>query len=392
MIIIRICWFAELFHTERTHVRNLKVLERVFYRPLLDNGFSDLVNLLFPNLPEMLEIHDRFNTLMKARKREQAVVETVGDILLAMVTTIIIIIKIIIIVLMNIFMFQFDGPSGETLQQSVGTFCKYQSMALESLKDRRKKESKLQVTFHSLSAYKYLIHLMIKLSKQMNSTFGFVFQLQTFLAEAEGNSVCRRLQLKDIIPTAMQRLTKYPLLLESLAKYTQARSELATVRKCLERSRQILNKVNQAIKEADNYNRLVDIQKRLDKSAFEKTDHPIANELKVLLFHQINSFHTSTIVFEMTIFTCIVFSFAELWTDEASTHLRRRPDVANERSEECRLACGTLGGVHPTSAEAGRQVRPQVPQYQLEFKRRHQVNSKSHHQDCHSPSSSRCHR
>lgn len=78
--------FTELFHTERTHVRNLKVLERVFYRPLLDNGFSDLVNLLFPNLPEMLEIHGRFNSLMKARKREQSVVETVGDILLAMVT------------------------------------------------------------------------------------------------------------------------------------------------------------------------------------------------------------------------------------------------------------------------------------------------------------------
>ena len=106
---------------------------------------------------------------------------------------------------------------------------------------------------------------------------------QAFLAEAEGNPVCRRLQLKDIIPTAMQRLTKYPLLLESLAKYTQPRSEEMTlVRKCLERSREILNKVNQAIKEAENYNRLVDIQRRLDKSAFEKSDHAIANELKVL--------------------------------------------------------------------------------------------------------------
>lgn len=80
----------------------------------------------------------------------------------------------------------------------------------------------------------------------------------------------------------MQRLTKYPLLLESLAKYTQPRSdEMATVRKCLDRSREILNKVNQAIKEADNYNRLVDIQRRLDKSAFERSDHPIANEFKV---------------------------------------------------------------------------------------------------------------
>jgi len=62
------------------------VLERVFYRPLLDHGFSDLVNLLFPNLPEMLDIHGRFNALMKARKREQPAVESVGDILVAMVS------------------------------------------------------------------------------------------------------------------------------------------------------------------------------------------------------------------------------------------------------------------------------------------------------------------
>lgn len=38
--------------------------------------------------------------------------------------------------------------------------------------------------------------------------------------EAESNRLCRRLQLKDIIPVEMQRLTKYPLLLESIAKYT----------------------------------------------------------------------------------------------------------------------------------------------------------------------------
>ena len=78
-------WYTELFHTERSHVRNLKVLDRIFYRPLLDNGFSDLVNLLFPNLPDMLEIHGRFNALMKARKKDQPAVETVGDIVVAMV-------------------------------------------------------------------------------------------------------------------------------------------------------------------------------------------------------------------------------------------------------------------------------------------------------------------
>lgn len=41
-----------------------------------------------------------------------------------------------------------------------------------------------------------------------------------FLQEAESKPQCRRLQLKDIIPIEMQRLTKYPLLLENIAKNT----------------------------------------------------------------------------------------------------------------------------------------------------------------------------
>ena len=35
------------------------------------------------------------------------------------------------------------------------------------------------------------------------------------------NPLCRRLELKDFLPTAMQRLTKYPLLIDNLLKYTQ---------------------------------------------------------------------------------------------------------------------------------------------------------------------------
>lgn len=38
--------------------------------------------------------------------------------------------------------------------------------------------------------------------------------------DAETNNLCRRLQLKDIIASGFQRLTKYPLLLENIAKYT----------------------------------------------------------------------------------------------------------------------------------------------------------------------------
>lgn len=39
--------------------------------------------------------------------------------------------------------------------------------------------------------------------------------------EAESNPQCRRLQLKDLIISEMQRLTKYPLLLENVLKHTE---------------------------------------------------------------------------------------------------------------------------------------------------------------------------
>lgn len=94
--------------------------------------------------------------------------------------------------------------------------------------------------------------------------------------------MCRRLQLKDIIPTGMLRLTKYPLLFENLAKYTPKNSdEYNSVQRALERSKEILNYVNQAVKEAEDRQRLIDIQKKLDKSAFEKLEHPVANEFRV---------------------------------------------------------------------------------------------------------------
>jgi len=59
-------------------------------------------------------------------------------------------------------LFQFDGPAGEKFQREAATFCAKHQLALEALKERRRKDQKLN----------------------------------NFLTEAEGNSVCRRLQLK----------------------------------------------------------------------------------------------------------------------------------------------------------------------------------------------------
>ncbi|KAG8192162.1 hypothetical protein JTE90_027804 [Oedothorax gibbosus] len=207
----------ELFHTERTHVRNLKVLDQVFYKPLLQEQLLplDFLNLLFPNLEEMLEIHTTFNNKLKARRKTESVIGDIGQLMLEM----------------------FDGTAGDHLKQAAATYCKNQSIALESLKARQKKDQKLAQS----------------------------------LTDAETNNLCRRLQLKDIIASGFQRLTKYPLLLENIAKYTPPNTqELTDLQRAVDRSKEILVHVDSAIKEAENTHRLLDMQKKMDKSYFEK--------------------------------------------------------------------------------------------------------------------------
>lgn len=144
----------------------------------------------------------------------------------------------------------FDGEAGETFERAASTYCAKQQVALDALRDRRRKDLKLN----------------------------------SFLNEIEANPLCRRLQLKDHILTGMLRLTKYPLLFENLAKYTPERNERekASVFRSLERSKEILSRVNQAVKEAEDYQRLVEIQRTIDRSAFDKFDHPTVQEFKNL--------------------------------------------------------------------------------------------------------------
>ena len=52
--------FVELFHTEKTHMRNLKVMHRLFYQPMRSEqyqNYQDLAKLLFPNLDEIIQLH-----------------------------------------------------------------------------------------------------------------------------------------------------------------------------------------------------------------------------------------------------------------------------------------------------------------------------------------------
>ena len=80
-------YFSEFFQTERSHVRNLKVLERLFFRPLIDSSqvSKDLIERLFPNLDDVLTVHNKYNQKMKERIKAGFPIGNIGDILTEMV-------------------------------------------------------------------------------------------------------------------------------------------------------------------------------------------------------------------------------------------------------------------------------------------------------------------
>ncbi|XP_029436686.1 rho guanine nucleotide exchange factor 11 isoform X3 [Rhinatrema bivittatum] len=219
----------ELFVTEASHLRILRVLDLIFYQRMKKENLlsQDELWLLFPNLSELIEIHNSLSESMKRLREEGPVVGEISDLMLS----------------------RFDGSAGEEIQQEAAKFCSYQSFALELIKTKQRKETRFNL----------------------------------FMQEAESSPQCRRLQLKDLIVSQMQRLTKYPLLLENIVKYTDNdTSEHTKLCRCRDRCREILKYVNEAVKQAENQHRLIVYQKRLDATSLERTSNPLAAEFKNL--------------------------------------------------------------------------------------------------------------
>lgn len=202
--------FVEIYQTERSHVRTLKLLERLFFYPLQESNLlsQDHLQLLFPpSLLSLCDLHGTFEQKIKQRRIDHSyIVNNIGDLLAGM----------------------FDGKSGEELREYAAQFCARQQIALEALKEKRRKDE----------------------------------QLQKLLSKAESNKACRRLQLKDLLPAVLQRLTKYPLLFENLYKVTvrvvpEDTVEAEAIQNALESSKKILVDVNQAVKTAEDAHKYV---------------------------------------------------------------------------------------------------------------------------------------
>ncbi|XP_066579186.1 rho guanine nucleotide exchange factor 11 isoform X2 [Amia ocellicauda] len=216
----------ELFTTESSHLRTLRVLDQVFYQKMKTILNQEELGCIFPNLPEVFEVHSSLCESMK-KLRESSIVQSIGDIMLV----------------------RFEGAAGQEFQEKVSQFCSHQAQALELIKSKQRKDPRFQ----------------------------------QLIQECEANPQCRRLQLKDLLVSEMQRLTKYPLLLGNIMKYTDGSSpDLLCLQRAQDCCRGILKNVNEAVKETENRHRLCQYQRKLDLTALERMTNPVAAQFKNL--------------------------------------------------------------------------------------------------------------
>jgi Rho guanine nucleotide exchange factor 12 len=143
----------------------------------------------------------------------------------------------------------FSGDNGDTLKNQCAHFCKDQSFALEYLRQAQRKDP----------------------------------YLAQFIQNAALDPLCKKQELKDFVLKIMVRLTKYPLLVDSLIKCTPPDTEeITSLQDVLPLMKGVLHFINQIVKECENYRRSQSMQKRLDHKPIENSKNPVLIEHKNL--------------------------------------------------------------------------------------------------------------
>ncbi|KAI6240088.1 hypothetical protein M3Y99_00493700 [Aphelenchoides fujianensis] len=125
----------------------------------------------------------------------------------------------------------FNNEDGDRLRKATSAFCQDQQHGLRVLADRRSKDE----------------------------------ALAAFLARAEANPLCRKFQLKDLLPVEMQRLAKYPLLLDAIIRYTlESSEECQQFTQATIGAKRLLSAVNTAKRDTENRRYLEEISKRIE--------------------------------------------------------------------------------------------------------------------------------
>ncbi|XP_046283074.1 rho guanine nucleotide exchange factor 28 isoform X1 [Marmota monax] len=167
----------ELMQTEMHHIQTLLIMSEVFRKGMKEELQLDhsTVDKIFPCLDELLEIHRHFFYCMKERRQESCVdndrnfvINQIGDILVQ----------------------QFSEENASKMKKIYGEFCSHHKEAVSLFKEL-----------------------------QQNKKF------QNFIKLRNSNLLARRRGIPECILLVTQRITKYPVLVERILRYTKERTE-----------------------------------------------------------------------------------------------------------------------------------------------------------------------
>ncbi|XP_041436433.1 rho guanine nucleotide exchange factor 28 isoform X2 [Xenopus laevis] len=213
----------ELIQTELHHVQTLLIMSEIFRKGMKEELQLDhsTVDKIFPCLDELLEIHKQFFSGMKERKQESRegndknfIIRRIGDILVQ----------------------QFSADNGSKMKKIYGEFCSHH--------------------IEALSLFKEL---------QQNKKF------QNFIKLRNRNLLARRRGIPECILLVTQRITKYPVLVERILKYTTEGTEEHTdLCKALGLMKELLGAVDLRVNEFEKGQKLLEILNKIENKTYTK--------------------------------------------------------------------------------------------------------------------------
>lgn len=219
----------ELIQTERGYIRHLMVLQQVFRQPLIEAQFfmPEQLFCLFANLDEVLGSNEPlYEALVQIQTDYKGyAVPELGAVFLA--------------------------AFGKIDPQAYARFCANQKKA------------------------------RLFYNANMKSHAGF----NAYMHRCEAHPASTRLAYPDFIAKPLQRLTKYPLLLEGIAGLTADHSEKVKLDAAVVKAKSVLAYVQDAVKEAEDRLRLQEIDALLDKSILAEKESIMVHDLPLSGHH-----------------------------------------------------------------------------------------------------------
>jgi len=211
----------EFVHTEKSHLKKLRTLASVYYPILRENvdGGEDAFNEKVPSVTKLISLHTALIELLKERVATSPIeIPQIGDVVQQWTS---------------------DSNFFSIFKENSIDFCVKQKIASDYINAEVARQPTLQIE----------------------------------MKNREHSSLCNRLSCSDFLACQFQRLTKYPLLIDSILKATDPGTnpeEVACLKNVLSVFKDLLMQVNQRIKSYQDKEQLEKVSNQLDTTSLLK--------------------------------------------------------------------------------------------------------------------------